>query len=70
MSTIVGINLNEYVFVNKLWIHIPYSHWKTKNNVKLLLVDIHCTTNHVSTKNGPPFKVKKKLPGEDLPKVC
>jgi hypothetical protein len=60
----VVINLNQYMFVNKLWILVPYSHWKTKNNVKLLLVDLYCTRNHVSTKNEPPFKVKKKLPWE------
>jgi hypothetical protein len=37
--------------------------------MKLLLVDLYCTTNHVGAKNGPPLKARKKLPWKDLPKV-
>ncbi len=61
MWTMVVINPNKSMFVNKPWILNPCSYWKTKNNVKLLVVDIYCTTNHVNTKKWASFQSKEEI---------
>jgi hypothetical protein len=49
----VVINLNEHTIENKMWILTPYSHWKTENNVKLLLEWIYIAQQTMSnTKMG------------------
>jgi hypothetical protein len=37
--------------------------------MKLLFIDLYCTTNHVDAINGLLLEGRKKLPREDFPKV-
>jgi hypothetical protein len=65
MGTMIVINPNEFVFVNCGL--IPNLHNRTKDNMKLLFVDLYCITNHVATKKEWASFGKGK---SNLEKMC
>jgi len=65
----VVIKLNEYLFVNKPWILIPNSHSKTKDNMKLLWVDLYCKKTMLVQKMGLLWKQERNCLEKIYPNI-